>query len=150
MQVPGANMPVACSVPNYAPERVRSARESEQNSRRASHVQPAWPACLERQLRFQRGLSPLEHEGTRSGHAPVSQRAGFWRVQGKRKAREAGLCAASRALRFPCAARIPRSVITFRENVALIVDQRNCRKHPLLSRGSMSSFMLGSVAMESR
>lgn len=46
-------------------------------------------------------------------------------MRGKRKARKAGLRAALRALRSPCAARIPRSIIASQEHVALIIDQRN-------------------------
>ena len=52
MQMGRVNMPVACSVPDYAPERVRSARVSEQNPRRTPCVQPAWsPSCAARILR---------------------------------------------------------------------------------------------------
>lgn len=46
-------------------------------------------------------------------------------MQGKRKARRAGLSLPLQALKFPCAARIPRSIVASQEHVALIVDQRN-------------------------
>ncbi len=59
------------------------------------------------------------------GYAPVESASKILASAGEAKARRAGLRAALRALRFPCAARIPRSIVASQEHVALIVDQRN-------------------------